>query len=193
VVSAAPELTKLLNDWQTGDQAAFDKLITLVYDELHQLAHRYMRRERPGHTLQTTALVDELFLRLVEQKKIEWKNRTHFFAVAARVMRHVLIDYARCRVSPKHGGDAVHVPLDEGAIVSPARSEDLIEVDDALVRLAEIDPRKAQIVELRFFGGMSVEEIAEVLEIAAITVKREWQRAKAWLYRELCEENKTDL
>jgi RNA polymerase sigma-70 factor (ECF subfamily) len=179
------EVTQLLKNWRSGDQSALDTLMPLVYDELHRMARRYMRRERAGHTLQTSALVNEAYLRLAGQRDIEWQSRAHFFAVAARVMRHLLVDYARNQKYAKRGGGAQQVTLDEAAIVSTGRNEQLLALDEALARLASIDNRKSRLVELRYFGGMSTEETAEVLGVSAITVKREWQKAKAWLYREM--------
>jgi len=179
------EVTRLLIDWRGGDKAALDKLMPLVYDELHRLARRYLGRERPGHTLQTTALVNEAYMRLIDQQSSDWQNRTHFFAVAARVMRHLLVDYARSRRYAKRGGGALQVTLDEAAAASPEPPVDLLALDEALNRLAGFDERKGQIIELRYFSGLSVEETAEALGISAITVKREWLKAKAWLYREL--------
>jgi RNA polymerase sigma factor (TIGR02999 family) len=179
------EVTQLLKNWRSGDQSALDTLMPLVYDELHRMARRYMRRERAGHTLQTSALVNEAYLRLAGQRDIEWQSRAHFFAVAARVMRHLLVDYARNQKYAKRGGGAHQVTLDEAAIVSTGRNEQLLALDEALARLASIDNRKSRLVELRYFGGMSTEETAEVLGVSAITVKREWQKAKAWLYREM--------
>lgn len=182
------EVTQLLMDWRNGDQAALDKLMPLVYDELRRLAGHYMKRERPGHTLQPTELANEAYLRLVGQQQIDWQNRAHFFAIAARVMRHLLVDHARSRGYAKHGGGALHVSLDEGAVVSAEPDASLLALDEALARLGAFDPRKSQIVELRFFGGLSAEEAAEILGVSEITVKREWLKAKAWLYRELSQE-----
>jgi RNA polymerase sigma factor (TIGR02999 family) len=179
------DVTKLLVDWRGGDQAAFDKLMLVVYDELHLLAHRYMGRERGNHTLQTTGLVNEAYLRLMGRQDSDWQNRAHFFAVAAQVMRHLLIDYARARQYARRGGNALRVTLDEGIAVTPESSVDLLALNEALDRLDAIDERKRRIVELRYFSGLSVEETAEVLGVSAITVKREWLKAKAWLYREL--------
>ena len=179
------EVSQLLVAWSNGDQAALDKLTPLVYDELHRLAHHYMSRERPGHTLQTTALVNEAYLRLIDQKSVNWQNRAHSFAVAAQVMRQILVDYARRRQYLKRGGKAVKVSLDEAAVASQERGADLVALDDALTSLTAIDPRKSRIVELRFFGGLSVEETAEVLKVSPRTVMREWSLAQAWLYREL--------
>src|SRR3982751_602703 len=157
-------LTELLHEWQRGDREALDKLTPLVYDELRRIAHRYVRREREGHTLETTALVNEAYLRLVGQQKIEWQNRSHFFAVAAQVMRHILIDHARKHRYAKRGGGALKVPLDEAMAVTDKRARELVALDDALKALAALDPRKAEIVELRFFGGLSIAETAEVLK-----------------------------
>jgi len=182
---SAREVTQLLTEWRNGDQAALEKLMPIVYDELRRIAHRYMRREQPGHTLQTTALVNEAYLRLVGQRNVEFQDRVHFFAVAAQVMRHILVDYARNRKYAKRGGGARQVSLDEAAIVSQGRNEQLLALDEALARLASLDKRKSELVELRYFGGMSTEEAAEVLGVSAITVKREWQKARAWLYREM--------
>jgi len=177
-------VTDLLVAWSDGDKQAYDKLMPLVYDELHRLAHRYMSRERPGHTLQTTALLGEAYLRLVDQK-VRWQNRSHFFAIAAEVMRRILVDYARQRTYAKRGGGAHQVELDEALLMARDRSAQLIALDDAMKRLAEFDERKAQVVELRFFGGLSVEETAEVLKISVNTVKRDWSTARAWLFKEV--------
>jgi len=190
VTAASPsphEVTQLLLDWSNGNQAALDKLMPLVDRELHRLAHHYMRRENPGHTLQTTALVNEAYLKLVDQKQVHWKNRAHFFALAAELMRRILVDRARRRQSAKRGGGAYKISLDEAMIVSPKRDADLIALDEVLNRLAAMDPRKSKVVELRFFGGLSVEETAEALHISAVTVMREWRMAKAWLYNSLNE------
>lgn len=182
---ATHEVTDLLAAWSDGDQTALDKLMPLVYAELRRIAHRYMKRENPGHTLQTTALIHEAYLRLVNQPDAHWQNRAHFFAVAAGVMRHILTDFARARQFAKRGGAAHTVSLDEASVVSPERLAEVVALDDALKTLAAIDPRKSQIVELRYFGGLSVEETADVLRISPRTVMREWVSAKAWLYREL--------
>lgn len=179
------QVTELLLDWSNGSQAALDKLIPLVDRELHRLAHHYMRHEKPGHTLQTTALVNEAYLRLVDQRNVHWKNRAHFFALSAQLMRRILVDHARKRKYAKRGGGANKVTLDEVMAVSNERGKDLIALDDALERLAAIDPRKSKVVELRFFGGLSVEEAAEALNISPLTVKRDWSMAKAWLYNTL--------
>jgi RNA polymerase sigma factor (TIGR02999 family) len=190
--SSAHEVTQLLADWRSGDQAAFDRLMPLVYDELRRLARRYMAREGQGHTLQTTALVNEAYLRMVDQQDVTWQNRAHFFAVAAQVMRHLLVDHARTRHYAKRGGGAQHVALDETAVIAPERDAQLMALDEALGRLAARDPRKSRIVELRYFGGLSTEETAEVLGVSEITIKREWQKAKAWLYRELSGEGQKE-
>jgi len=183
-------LTQLLIAWGNGDQAAGDQLLPLVYDELHRLAHQYMGRERRGHTLQTSALVNEAFLRLVDQKEVQWRNRAHFLGIAGQMMRRILVDYARNRRYAKRGGGAFQVTLDDELIVSEQRSADVVALDDALQSLAGFDQRKSQIVELRFFGGLSIEETAEVLKISPGTVMRDWTLAKAWLRREI---SKKDL
>ena len=185
VTPTPDEVNRLLVLWRSGDKAALDSLMPLVYGELRRLAHNYIKRERPGHTLQTTALVNEAYLRLVGQRPVDWQNRAHFFGVAAQVMRHLLVDHARSRQFAKRGGGAHEVALDEAAILSVDKSAELVALDDALEKLAAVDPRKVRIVEMRYFGGLSVEETAEVLGVSAITVKREWLKAKAWLYREL--------
>lgn len=177
------EVTQLLVAWGNGNQAALEKLMPLVYEELRRLAHHYMRREHLGHTLQTTALVNEAYFRLVDQKHVHWQNRAHFFAISAQLMRRILVDHARSHQYEKRGGGAVKVALDEGALVAQEQAADLIALDDALLSLADIDERKSRIVELRFFGGLSVEETAAALKISARTVMREWSMAKAWLYR----------
>jgi RNA polymerase sigma factor (TIGR02999 family) len=176
------QVTQLLLDWSKGDGEAFNELVPLVHDELRRVARRYMRRERAGHTLQTTALVNEAYLRLINQRRVEWQNRAHFFAIAAQVMRRILVDYARTRGYSKRGGNEVHVSFDEAAVASPGAGPDLVVIDQALADLAALDPRKARIVELRFFGGLSIEETAEVMSISPTTVQREWRSAKAWLY-----------
>ena len=188
-MAASPhEVTQLLVEWRNGDEAAFDKLLPLVYDELRRIASRYMKRERAGHTLQTAALVNEAYLRLVNQQEIDWQDRAHFFAVAAQVMRHLLVDHARTNHYAKRGGNAIQVTLDEGAIVAESKNVEILALDEALTRLAAMDERKVKIVELRYFGGLSAEETAAVLELSEITVKREWLKAKAWLFRELTKE-----
>jgi RNA polymerase sigma factor (TIGR02999 family) len=181
------EVTQLLQDCSNGDQVAFDKLFPLVYEELHRLAASYMSRERSDHTLQTTALVHEAYLRLVNQQGAGWQSRTHFFAVAAKVMRHLLVDYAKTRTRAKRGGGDVKLPLEEAVILSDERAADLLALDDALKGLAVIDHRKSRVVEMRFFGGLSNEEIAEVLNVSPNTVIRDWSVAKAWLHREVGE------
>ena len=183
------EVTQLLLDWTKGNQAALDKLMPLIYRELRRLAHQYLGRERAGHTLQTTDLVHEAYLRLVDQRRVRWQNRSHFFGVAAQLMRRILVDHARRRRRVKRGGGVPMVSLDEAAVVSRQPDVDLLALDEALNRLAEIDQRKARIVELRFFGGLEVEETAIFLKISEITVMREWKMAKAWLHRELSDES----
>ena len=187
-----PRTLAEVSRWLTGrggrDEAALDELIPLVYDELKRLAHYFMRQERPGHTLQTTALVGEAYLRLADQKQTRWKNRSQFISIAAQFMRRVLVDHARGRIRAKRGGGAYKVSLDEVTVLSPERSSELIELDGALERLARIDRRKSEIVELRYFGGLSVEEAADVLGVSPITVKRDWLVAKAWLRREISNE-----
>jgi RNA polymerase sigma-70 factor, ECF subfamily len=178
-------VTQLLQDWGDGNQAARDELMPLVYEELHRQAHQYMRGERSGHTLQTSALVNEAFVKLVNQKNVHWQNRAHFFGIAAQMMRRILVDHARSRRSAKRGGDARPVSLEEVAIVSEERAADVVALDDALNSLAAIDPRKSQLVELRFFGGLTIEETAEVLDVSPGTVMRDWTLAKAWLRREM--------
>lgn len=179
------EVTQLLQAWSDGNQEALDKLAPLVYEELHRLARHYMSGERVGHTLQTTELVDEAYVRLIDWKNVRWQNRAHFFGVAAQMMRRILVDIARSRQYAKRGGEACRVSLSEAADVSPERGEDFIALDEALQSLAVIDPRKSRIVELRFFGGLSVNETAEVMKVSPRTVMREWSLAQAWLYREL--------
>jgi len=181
---AVGEITLLLRAWSEGDQSALERLAPIVYDKLHRLAGRYMRRERPGHSLQTTALVNEAYMRLVDYKRMEWQNRAHFFAVSAQLIRRILVEHAR-RHNLKRGGSLQHVSLDEVAVVGGSRSADLVALDDAMKRLAQLDARKEQVVEMRFFGGLSVEETAEVLKVSQVTVMRDWSTAKAWLYREL--------
>jgi len=177
------ELTQLLLDWGNGDAAALERLTPLVYEELRRLAHQHMNRERQGHTLQTSALVHEAYLRLIEQRDVRWQNRAHFFSIASRLMRRILVDHARAHRYAKRGGGAVRVSLDQAALVSQERAGELVALDEALTSLAAIDQRKSQVVELRFFGGMSVEETAAALGVSPITVKRDWSTAKAWLYR----------
>jgi RNA polymerase sigma-70 factor, ECF subfamily len=182
---AQQRVTELLEQWSHGDDSALAKLTPLVYEELRRLAHRQMSAERPDHTLQTTALVNEAYLRLADQIHPRWQNRAHFFAVAARAMRRILVSYARSRRSEKRGGGAVKMELDEAAFVSPEESKEIIGLHEALERLATLDSRKAQVVELKYFGGLNYEEMAEVLKISPVTVRRDWRFAKAWLYTEL--------
>ena len=181
------EITQLLQAWRRGDEGALDKLTPQVYRELHRVARRCMGRERDGHTLQTTALINELYLRLSDLKLIDWQSRAHFFALCARQMRRILTDQARARRSHKRGDGARAVSLDEAMVISPKPSVDLVAVDDALNQLAKVDDRKSQVVVLRFFGGLSVEETAEVLKVSPETVARDWRLAKAWLTRALSE------
>jgi RNA polymerase sigma-70 factor (ECF subfamily) len=178
------EVSGLLRAWSDGDRAALDRLTPIVYDELRRLAGHYMKGERPGHSLQTTALVNEAYMRLVDYKSMQWQNRAHFFAVSSQLMRRILVDHAR-RHNLKRGGGVQHVSFEDTAEVGSDRAADLVALDDALHALARVDPRKVQVVEMRFFGGLSVEETAEVLKISPVTVMRDWSTAKAWLYREL--------
>ena len=183
-----PQVTQLLNDWSSGDQTARDRLMTLVYDELHRLAHQYMKRESPGHTLQTSALVNEAFVKLVDQRNVRWQNRAHFFGIAAQLMRRILVDYARGRQTSKRGGGLHAVSFDDALYVSAQRGAEVVAVHEALEQLAKFDPRKGQIVELRFFGGLSIDETAEILGVSPGTVMRDWTLAKAWLHREMTSE-----
>jgi RNA polymerase sigma factor (TIGR02999 family) len=182
------EVTRLLVDWSNGDKSALDKLTPLVYQELRRLAHRHMNGERSDHTLQTTALVNEAYLGLIHQKEVHWQNRAQFFGLAARMMRNILIDYARTHGRAKRGGDVEKIQLDEATVFSPARAHELLVLDEALKQLERKYPRKCRVVELRYFGGLSVEETAEVLEVSTITVMRDWNVAKAWLYREMTDD-----
>jgi len=177
------EVTELLVAWSEGDRAALDQLTPLVYEELHRLARNHMSRERQGHTLQTSALVNEAYLRLIDQKNVRWQNRAQFFSIASRLMRRILVDHARSHRYAKRGGDMRRVSLDEAAVFAQEPAAELVALDDALKSLAALDPRKCQVVELRFFGGMSVEESAEVLGVSVVTVMRDWSTAKAWLHR----------
>ena len=179
------EVTRLLLAWNEGDEGALEKLVPQVYQELRRLARHRMRRERPDHTLQTTALINEAYLRLVDLRNVQWQNRALFFALCARLMRRILVDFARSRQYAKRGGGGQPVSLDESLVVSPAHATDLVAVDEALKALTKVDARKAQVVELRFFGGLTVEECAEVLKVSPETVRRDWRLAKAWLLREL--------
>jgi|ERR1051326_307003 RNA polymerase sigma factor (TIGR02999 family) len=181
----AHEVTQLLIQWSNGDRAALDKLMPLIYEELRRLARHYMRRERSGHTLQTTALVNEAYLRLINRKHVHWQNRAHFFAIAAQLMRSILVDHARSHAYAKRGGGAHKIALDEVMVISQQRAAEVVALDEALKQMAEIDPQQARIVELRFFGGLTIEEAAEVMGLSPATIKREWATAKAWLYHEL--------
>jgi RNA polymerase sigma factor (TIGR02999 family) len=183
--SSTDQVTQLLIEWSNGDRAALDKLIPLIHEELRRLAHHYMSRERPGHTLQTTALVDEAYVRLVHRKDVHWQNRAHFFAIAAQLMRSILVDHARSHAYAKRGGGARKLELDEAMVVSDERAADVVALDDALKQLATFDPQQSRIVELRFFGGLTIEETAESLSLSPATIKREWVSAKAWLHQEL--------
>jgi RNA polymerase sigma factor (TIGR02999 family) len=184
--SASPHrVTQLLMAWSHGDDAALAELTPLVYDELRRLSHHFMEGQRPDHTLQTTALVNEAYLRLADQTNPNWQSRTHFFAVAARAMRQIVVDYARSNRAQKRGGGALKVELDEAAIVSPEQSKEIVDLHEALERLATLDSRKARVVELKYFGGLNHGEIAEVMKISTVTVRRDWVFAKAWLYDEL--------
>ena len=181
------QITELLAEWREGNQSALDELYPLVYDELHRLARRYMSRERKGHTLQTTALINEAYVRLVDQKNVKWANRSHFFAISAQIMRSILIDHASRHAYAKRGGGAKQVSLEEVAAIAPEQGRELIRLDEALKSLAEQDPRRSQVVELRYFGGLNNEEIADVLNVSQNTVTRDWNMARAWLYQQLSE------
>ena len=191
MTTLAPGITQLLFDWRAGKDSALEKLIGIVYDDLRRLAKRFLRGERQGHTLQTAALVNETYMRLIGQQKIDWQDRAHFFAIAARTMRHLLIDHARTRGYAKRNGE-MQVTLQEWSAVTPEESFDSLALNESLERLAALDPRKATIVELRYFAGLSVEETAAALNISDITVKREWLKAKAWLFRELRQQGMND-
>src|SRR5688572_2646461 len=179
------EITQLLAEWREGNQEALDELYPLLYDELHRLARRYMSRERKGHTLQTTALINEAYVRLVDQRSVQWANRSHFFAMSAQIMRRILIDHARRHAYAKRGGGAQQISLEEAATVVPGQASELLRLDEALKSLAEMDSRRSHVVELRYFGGLSNEEIAGVLKISENTVTRDWNMARAWLYQQL--------
>jgi len=183
-----PNVTELLRNWSDGDKQAQEHLFQIVYDELHRQAARYLRHEHPGLSLQTTELIHEAYLRLIDHQHVEWQNRLHFYALAATVMRHILVDHARSRQAAKRGGSNIRLPLDEAMVVLPGQDLDFVALDEALNRLAKIDPQQGQIVELRFFSGLSVDETAEVLGVSDRTVKRDWNVAKAWLRRELSKE-----
>jgi RNA polymerase sigma-70 factor, ECF subfamily len=183
--SSPPTITQLLVAWNQGDQQALDQLTPLVYRELHRLAHGYMAGERRGHVLQTTALVNEAFVRLVDWQQVEWQNRAHFFGVAATLMRHILVQFAREQQAAKRGGQAIQVSLSEAADLGARNNPDLVKLDDALTTLEKLDPRQARTVELRFFGGLSLEEAGEVLQVSLSTVRRDWRMAQAWLHQQL--------
>lgn len=182
---SSKEITRLLVAWGDGDQAALEELAPLVHSELHRLAHHYMGRERPGHTLQTSALVNEAYIRLIDWKNVHWQNRAHFFAVSAQLMRRILVDFARQRKNLKRGGDTLQVSLTEANALAVDRDSDLLTLNEALTALAKLDHRMSQVVEMRFFGGLSIEEVAEVLKVSKETVMRDWRLAKVWLLREL--------
>jgi len=190
--SSQTEVTQMLLAWNGGDTTALERLIPHVEAELHRLAQLYLRRERPGHSLQATALVNEAFLRLIDGKSVQWQNRAHFFGLTAQLMRHILVDHARRRQNQKRGGDALRVSLAEAENIGPERNASIVELDDALKALAAFDPRKSQIVELKFFGGLNEEEIAEVMKLSLRTVQRDWNLARAWLYNELGKDGKDD-
>jgi RNA polymerase sigma factor (TIGR02999 family) len=179
------DITALLVDWNNGDKSAIERLLPLVERELHRLAHSYMRRENPDHTLQTTALINETYLRLIDQRKVQWQNRAHFFGIAAQIMRRILLNYARDQNRMKRGGKTIHVSLSEAMVMPAEKDRELIALNDALTRLEAIDERKSKVVELRYFGGLTVPEVAEVLKVSEITVMRDWAFAKAWLSREM--------
>lgn len=187
-MSSPSEITTLLVDWSKGDKSALDRLLPLVERELHRLAHSYMRHENPDHTLQTTALINETYLRLIDQNRVQWQNRAHFFGIAAQIMRRVLSNYARDQNRAKRGGRATQVSLSGVAILSNEKTRELLALDEALVKLAVVDERKSQVVELRYFGGLSEEETAEVLNISTATVARDWKFAKAWLKRQIADD-----
>jgi RNA polymerase sigma factor (TIGR02999 family) len=184
---SAPQqrVTELLVEWSHGDDAALTELTPLIYEELRRLAHHQMAGQRPDHTLQTTALVNEVYLRLAGQTNPRWQNRAHFFAVAARAMRQILVSHARSQRSQKRGGGAIKIELDDAALVSPEQSKEIVDLHEALERLATLDSRKARVVELKYFGGLNYDEMAEVLKISRVTVRRDWEFAKVWLYAEL--------
>lgn len=186
--SAPQQITQLLLAWGNGDRAALETLMPLVYDELRKVAARHMRRQRPDHSLQTTALVNEAYMRLIDSSQVRWQNRAHFFAVSAQLMRRILVDFARSRTNLKRGGAAQQVTLDEALVIAPERGTDLLALDEALTKLAELNPRQAQVVELRYFGGLNEEETAEALKVSLRTVQRDWKLARLWLYRELSSE-----
>ena len=180
-----PNVTELLRNWSDGDKQAQEKLFQIVYSELHQQAARYLRHEHPGLSLQTTDLIHEAYLRLINQQHVDWQNRLHFFAIAAKVMRRILVDHVRSRQAAKRGGSDIRLPLEDAMVVLPGQDLDFVALDEVLTRLAAMDPQQSQVVELRFFSGLSVEETAKVLDVSERTVKRDWNVAKAWLRREL--------
>ncbi len=186
------DITQLLLAWGEGDQAALERLMPLVYEEMRKIARRYMVRQRPDHTLQTTALVNEAYLRLIDSSKVKWQNRAHFFAISAQLMRRILVDFARARLNQKRGGGVQKVVLDEALTISAEPSAELVALDDAMNELAAIDKRQSRIVELRYFGGLTEEETAEVLDISTRTVRRDWSLARAWLYRQLNQDKSDD-
>jgi len=183
--SSTADLTVLLRSWSRGDQSALDKIIPIVHDELKHLAHMYMSRERAGHTLQTTALLNEAYLKLIDARNVEWQDRAHFFAISARLMRRILVDIARKRAFRKRGGGAIKIPLEEAPEPAGRADPSIIELEDALAALEQLDPRKARVIELRYFGGLSVDETAEALGVGGGTVMRDWRIARVWLHREL--------
>ena len=185
MVHSQQNVTELLLDWSAGDKAALDRILPIVYNELRKQAARYLQRERAGHTLQTTALINEAYIRLVDQKNVRWQNRAHFFGISAQLMRRILVDHARAKHRTKRGGSDIRVSLSDANLVVKETDLDIVAVDEALERLAQIDEQQSRVVELRFFAGLSVEETAEVLKISPATVKRDWSMAKAWLHREL--------
>jgi RNA polymerase sigma factor (TIGR02999 family) len=185
MTSPPPNVTELLRNWSDGDKQAQEKLFQVVYNELHRQAARYLRNENPGLSLQTTDLIHEAYLRLINQQHVEWQNRLHFFAISAKVMRRILVDHARSREAAKRGGSAIRLPLEEAMVVLPGQDLDFVALDEALNRLTQVDAQQSQVVELRFFSGLSVEETAKVLDVSERTVKRDWNVAKAWLRREL--------
>jgi RNA polymerase sigma factor (TIGR02999 family) len=186
------EITQLLVAWGDGDEAALEQLTPLVYQQLHRLAHHYLSHERPGHTLQTSALVNEAYLRLIDWKNVQWQNRAHFFGVSAQLMRRILVDFARSRRYEKRGGGNAPLALDEVVLISGEKGADLVALDEALVSLAKLDARQSRVVELRFFGGLTVEETAEVLKVSEATVRRDWSIARAWLRREMLQKSAMD-
>jgi RNA polymerase sigma factor (TIGR02999 family) len=181
------EVTRILHDWSGGDRAAPERLMPFVYDELRRLARAFLSRERGGHTLQPTALVHEAYVRLVDQTRVDWQNRAHFYGIASRMMRRVLIDHARAHITDKRGGAAIHLSLDDVQVPVEQRAASFVALDEALSKLAQLDERKSSVVEMRFFGGMTDEEIAEALGVTTRTVLRDWKKARLWLYRELSE------